>query len=95
MVGPRDQLEAACAQVDLAMRALFTAGELLIGPRADLGQLRSRLLQNRIDLRALQREMSELHDEITPLAPSSDASAAFENVRRHSERAMTALKGAK
>lgn len=62
------------------MRALQAAGEVLISTRADLSRLRSGLLNSRIEVVALHRELSELHDELTPVRPASrtDMKAAFD-----------------
>lgn len=87
--GPRDQLDAAIAQLDAAVRALHVAGEALISDRTDLRKCRDATVGLRVDVVRVRRELDEARAALTQPASTS----AFERARKHSERAMKALAG--
>lgn len=80
LVGPHEQIEAACSQVDVALRVLQSACDVLISDRKDLHTPRASLGQALVDLRVLRRELRDIQEELTPVRPASrtDIRAAFD-----------------
>lgn len=93
LVGPRDQLETAIGQLGIAVRNVDAAAAVLISDRTDFLKIRPRIARLRVEMIALQRELSETAEELTPMRPASrtDVRAAFATtsdaaIRRKSDR---------
>lgn len=80
LVGPRDQLETAIGQLGIAIRNIDASAAVLTSDRTDFLKARQRIARMRVELIALQRELSETAEELTPIRPASrtDVKAAFD-----------------
>jgi hypothetical protein len=85
VIGPRDQLDAAIAQLAAAARALQVAGDALISEHGSLRRSRQDVLDLRVDAMRVRRQLEEAREELTPLRPSSsaDVKAAFASAQSY------------